>query len=215
VRGTGARGEAAPGAVAAGIRSAADAGARVVYVGVALTLGRPEMTAAVAYATRKDVLVVAPAAPDALPSSSGIGAAPSAPPAQPYFPAFIPQVVSVEDFGEDGSRPKDAPSIFAADQAAPGDAVVSIGPKGIGHFIGSGSSLAAANVAGTAALIRAYEPRLTAAEVARRLVVSAYPAAVPLLDPYAAVSAVSSMATAAAVPQPERAVRMPRHDSQA
>lgn len=214
VRGTGQRGEAAPGAVASGIRFAVDAGARVVYVGVALTVGRAEMTAAVEYATRKDVLVVAPAAPDAVPSSSGVGAAPSAPPAQPYFPAFIQQVVSVEDFGEDGTRPKDAPSIFAADLAAPGDAVVSIGPKGTGHFIGSGSSLAAANVAGTAALVRAYEPRLTAAEVARRLVVSAYPAAIPVLDPYATVSAVSSTATAAAPPQPGSAVRMPGHASQ-
>jgi subtilisin family serine protease len=209
VRGTGRRGEADPGAVASGIRSAVDAGARVVYVGVALTEGRAQMTAAVQYAARKDVLVVAPAAPDAIPSTSVPGSAPSAPPARPYFPAFIQQVVSVEDYGEGGTRPKDAPGIFAADLAAPGDAVVSIGPKGTGHYIGSGSSLAAANVAGAAALIRAYEPRLTAAEVARRLVVSAYPAAVPVLDPYAAVSAVSSTAPPDAAPRPEDAVRMP------
>ncbi|GAA4496993.1 S8 family serine peptidase [Actinoallomurus oryzae] len=219
VRGTGRRGEADPGAVASGIRSAVDAGARVVYVGVALTKGRTEMTAAVQYATGKDVLVVAPAAPDATPiARTGVGAVagstPSAPPAQPYFPAFIPQVVSVEDYGEGGTRPKDAPSVFAADIAAPGDAVVSHGPKGTGHFIGSGSSLAAANVAGTAALIRAYEPRLTAAEVARRLVVSAYPAAIPVLDPYAAVSAVSSPVTATA-PPPESAIRMPGSASDA
>ena len=142
------------------------------------------------------------------------GSTPSAPQAQPYFPAFIQQVVSVEDYGEDGGRPQNAPSIFAADLAAAGDAVVSIGPKGTGNFIGSGSSLAAANVAGAAALVRAYEPRLTAAEVARRLVVSAYPAAVPVLDPYAAVSAVSSTATPAAAPQPEGAVRMPAHAAQ-
>ncbi|GLY80338.1 S8 family serine peptidase [Actinoallomurus iriomotensis] len=210
VRGTGPRGEPDPTAVAAGIRSAADAGARVVYVGVALIVGRAELTAAVAYATRKDVLVVAPAALDVAPTTGGVpGAAPSTPPAQPYFPAFIPQVVSVEDYGDGGTRPKDAPTIFAADLAAPGDAVVSVGPKGTGHFIGSGSSLAAANVAGTAALIRAYDPKLTAAEVARRLVVSSYPAAVPILDPYAAVSAVSSTAAPAAAPRPDPAVRMP------
>jgi hypothetical protein len=221
VRGTGQRGEADPGAVASGIRSAVDAGARVVYVGVALTEGRAEMTAAVEYATRKDVLVVAPAAPDAVPSTGSntgapavTGSTPSAPQAQPYFPAFIQQVVSVEDYGEDRGRPQNAPSIFAADLAAAGDAVVSIGPKGTGNFIGSGSSLAAANVAGAAALVRAYEPRLTAAEVARRLVVSAYPAAVPVLDPYAAVSAVSSTAPPAAAPQPEGAVRIPGHASQ-
>jgi hypothetical protein len=210
VRGTDRRGGTTPGRVAAAIRSAVDGGARVVYVNAALTTGRDELTAAVAYATRKDALVVAPAAPDAVPAAVA-GAAPTAPPARPYVPAFIPQVVAVEDFGPDGARPKDAPAVFAADLAAPGDAVVSVGPKGAGHFIGSGSSLAAAGVAGTAALVRAYQPRLTAADVAHRLVASAYPAGVPVLDPYAAVAAVPS--AAGAPPRPPGAVRMPGHAS--
>ncbi|MEV5706446.1 S8 family serine peptidase [Actinoallomurus sp. NPDC052274] len=205
VRGTGKNGVASPGTVAAGIRAAVDRGARVVYVGAALTEGRAELTAAVAYATREDAVVVAPAAPDAVPTT--VGGTPSAPPARPYFPAFIPQVVAVEDFGPDGSRPQEAPNVFAADLAAPGDAVVSIGPKGAGNYIGSGSSLAAAFVAGTAALVRAYQPRLTAAEVANRLVASAYPATKPVLDPYAAVAAVSS--PAAARPTPAAAMRLP------
>lgn len=230
VRATDARGTATPGKVADGIRAAVDRGAGVVYVGAALTTGRDELTAAVAYATRKNVLVVAPAAPDvapaaanATPPTSGTvppaagGSAPSAPSAapgntldptaRPYFPAFIPQVVSVEDFGADGSRPKDAPDIFAADLAAPGDAVVSIGPKGTGNFIGSGSSLAAANVAGTAALVLAYHPHLTPAQIQRDLVVSAYPAAIPVLDPYAAVAAVPST-EAGGAPGPADPVRM-------
>ncbi|WP_345430107.1 S8 family serine peptidase [Actinoallomurus vinaceus] len=205
VRGTGKNGVAAPREVAAGIRTAVDRGARVVYVGAALTEGRAELTAAVGYATRKDAVVVAPAAPDAVPTSAG--AAVSAPAARPYFPAFIPQVVAVEDYGPDGSRPQNAPNVFATDLAAPGDAVVSIGPKGSGNYIGSGSSLAAAFVAGTAALVRAYQPRLTAAEVANRLVASAYPAERPVLDPYAAVAAVSSPVTAR--PTPSAAMRMP------
>jgi membrane-anchored mycosin MYCP len=207
VRGTALRGTATPGMVAAGIRSAADAGARVIYVAATLTTGRAELTAAVAYATRKDALVVAAAAPDAAPAPTP-GVVPTAPAPQPYFPAFIPQVVSVADFGPDGARPKDAPGVFAADLAAPGDAVVSVGPKGAGNYIGSGSSLAAAFVAGTAALVRAYQPRLTAAEVASRLVVSAYPAAMPVLDPYAAVTAVPSTAGAPAA-GPAASVRMP------
>jgi membrane-anchored mycosin MYCP len=211
VRATGPRGDTTPAKVAAGIRSAVDSGARVVYVGAALTTGRDELTAAVAYATGKDVLVVAPAVPDAAPATTVPGTTASAPPAQPYFPAFIQQVVSVKDFGPDGSRPKGALDVFAADLAAPGDAVVSIGPKGSGHYIGSGSSLAAAGVAGTAALIRAYQPRLTAAQVANRLITSAYPADTPVLDPYAAVTAIPSAADAP--PKPEAAVRMPGHDS--
>ncbi|MGH3382479.1 MAG: S8 family serine peptidase, partial [Actinoallomurus sp.] len=59
VRGTGPRGDTKPGTVAAAIRSAVDHGARVVYVAAALTTGRDELTAAVAYATGKDALVVA------------------------------------------------------------------------------------------------------------------------------------------------------------
>jgi subtilisin family serine protease len=120
-------------------------------------------------------------------------------------------VVSVEDYGPDGARQKGEPDVFAADVAAPGDAMVSVGPRGSGHYIGSGSSLAAACVAGAAALIRAYQPRLTAAEVANRLVSSAYPAAVPVLDPYAAVAAVPS--TAGAPPGPVAPVRMPARAS--
>ncbi|MCO5971957.1 S8 family serine peptidase [Actinoallomurus soli] len=211
VRGTSGTGTPSPGAVAAGIRTAVDRGARVVYVGAALTTGRQELTNAVLYATRKDAVVVAPAAPDAVATTAG-GVA-SAPPARPYFPAFIPQVVAVEDYGQDGSRPQNAPNVFAADLAAPGDAVVGIGPKGAGNYIGSGSSLAAAFVAGTAALVRAYQPRLTAAEVANRLVTSAYPAAKPVLDPYAAVAAVSSPATAR--PASAAPMRMPGRTSHA
>jgi membrane-anchored mycosin MYCP len=141
-------------------------------------------------------------------AGAGDGGAASA---RPYFPAFIPQVVAVEDYGPDGARPKNAPAVFATDLAAPGDAVVSAGPKGPGHFIGSGSSLAAAFVAGTAALVRAYQPRLTAAEVANLLVVSAYPAGAPILDPYAAVAAVPSRT--GTPPTPATAVRMPGRDS--
>jgi membrane-anchored mycosin MYCP len=229
VRVTDPRGATTPGKVANGIRAAVDHGAGVVYVGAALATGRDELTAAVAYATRKNVLVVAPAAPDVAPAAAGTppvsGIAPSVAPtaggnatgttggttldqtARPYFPAFIPQVVSVADYGADGSRPKEAPDIFAADLAAPGDAVVSIGPKGTGDFIGSGSSLAAATVAGTAALVLAYHPHLTPAQIQRAIVVSGYPAAIPILDPYAAVASVPST-EAGSAPKPAVPVRM-------
>jgi subtilisin family serine protease len=80
--------------------------------------------------------------------------------------------------------------VRGADLAAPGDAVVSVGPKGSGHYLGSGASLAAAQVAGAAALVRAQHPGMTAAETARRLTGAAYPASPPRLDPYAALTAV-------------------------
>ncbi|MEV8226011.1 S8 family serine peptidase [Streptomyces sp. NPDC079167] len=189
VRGTDERGAATPGRVAAGIRAAVDAGAGVVYVGQALATGKKELTEAVAHATAGDALVVAPAAPDALAEDrdSPGGYAPAAP---WYWPAAVPGVVAVTDFGPDGGRPANAPGVRGADLAAPGDAVVSTGPKGAGHYLGSGASLAAAQVAGAAALVRAQHPGMTAAGTARQLTGAAYPATPPRLDPYAAMTAV-------------------------
>ncbi|MER8223590.1 S8 family serine peptidase [Streptomyces sp. NPDC094143] len=212
VRGTDLRGDATAGRVALGIRQAADAGAEVIYVASALTTGRAELTRAAAYAAGRDALVVAPAVPDSVPDDADTGE-PIRP--RPYWPAFAPRVLSVVDHGPGGARPQEAPEVFAADLAAPGGAVVSLGPRGAGHYIGSGSSLAAAHVAGAAALLRAYHPRLDAAEVSRRLVAFGYPADVPQLDPYAALTAVPAGAPGrrpnlADVTPPERPATAPR-----
>ncbi|MGW2562312.1 S8 family serine peptidase [Streptomyces sp. NPDC001514] len=200
VRCTDERGRTDGKTLAAGIRQAADLGARVVYVGKAVLDGRDELTSAVAHAARKDVLVVAPVAPDFAPRAAGSGQVD--PQARPYFPAFVPQVLSVVDHGQHFGRPKDAPQPFAADLSAPGDAVVSVGPQGEGHYFGSGSSYAAAHVAGAAALVRARNPELTATQTAARLVSTAYPADVPRLDPYAALTAVRGDTAAAAAAPP-------------
>ncbi|MFI1331710.1 S8 family serine peptidase [Streptomyces sp. NPDC020845] len=187
VRGTDTRGNPSAQLVADGIRSAVDNGADVVYVGQALATGGKELTEAVAYAGSKDVLIVAPVAPDVAPE--GADGKPDTR-ARAYWPARIPHVLSVVDYGPAGTRPKGAPPALDPDLAAPGDAVVGIGPKGSGHYIGSGSSLAAAHVAGAAALIRSYQPDLSAAQVSRRLLEAAYPDAVPKLDAYAGLTAV-------------------------
>ncbi|MFJ9589417.1 S8 family serine peptidase [Streptomyces acidicola] len=187
VRGTDERGAATAQQVAAGITSAVDQGAKVVYVGQALTTGGTLLAQAVAHASSKDVLVVAPAAPDIAPT--GTDGRPD-PRARAYWPARVPRVLSVVDYGPNGARPDNAPSPLAPDLAAPGDAVVGIGPRGAGHYIGSGSSLAAAHVAGAAALVRSYHPDLSATEVSRRLTEAAYPGAVPRLDTYAGLTAV-------------------------
>ncbi|MGV9558571.1 S8 family serine peptidase [Streptomyces sp. NPDC003522] len=179
--------------VAAGIRTAADRGAQVIYVGQVLRTGRAELTAAVAHATRRDALVVAPAAPDAVPREEK--GPDGEPPEGPYWPAAAPGALAVVDFGPGGVRQKNAPPAHEPDLSAPGDEMVSVGPGGTGHYIGSGASLAAAGVAGTAALVRAYHPDLTAAEVARRLLDTAYPSDTPRLDPYAALSLVQDRTT--------------------
>ncbi|MFF5159756.1 S8 family serine peptidase [Streptomyces sp. NPDC000348] len=172
--------------VAAGIRTAADRGAQVIYVGQVLSTGRAELTDAVAHATRRDALVVAPAAPDAVPreEQGPDGEMPEG----PYWPAAAPGALAVVDFGPGGVRQQNAPPAHRPDLSAPGSQMVSVGPEGTGHYIGSGASLAAAGVAGTAALVRAYHPDLTAAEVTRRLLDTAYPSDTPRLDPYAALS---------------------------
>ncbi|MEW2168179.1 S8 family serine peptidase [Streptomyces sp. NPDC007084] len=215
VRGTDAKGYTSGGSLAGAIRTAADRGAKVIYVGRASVDERRALTEAVAYAMERDALVVAPAAPDIAPEDSESGQ--SDPTARPYFPAFVPQVLSVVDYGPGGGRPESAPDAFAPDLAAPGDSVVSVGPGGEGHFIGSGSSLAAASVAGAAALVRAHDPKLTAAQTADRLEHSAYPSDVPRLDLYAALSAVGGGSGPAAAGETgeDARVRLPESASPA
>ncbi|WP_327694979.1 S8 family serine peptidase [Streptomyces sp. NBC_00459] len=203
VRGTDERGNTSAARVAEGIRKAADAGASVIYVGVALADGKAELTDAVGYASREDALVVAPLAPDALPKDRATGDLVAAEPW--YWPAAAPGVLAVTGYGPDAGRPDNAPVVSGADLAAPGDSVVGLGPRGKGHFIGSGASLAAAHTAGAAALVRARHPEMSAAEVSRQLTEAAYPAAPPRLDPYAALTTVLAE-KAGAVPRPAKAV---------
>ncbi|WP_232838881.1 S8 family serine peptidase [Streptomyces geranii] len=189
VRGTDARGVATAGSVTAGIRAAVGAGAKVIEVSPALVRGSEELTAAVKDAVAKDAVVVAAAVPDP-PARGGSSSSGEAPEPLAYWPASQDGVLSVLDVDSSGGRPDNALVPREADLAAPGDGVVGPGPRGGGHYIGSGASFAAGFVAGAAALVRAAHPGLTAAEVAGRLVSTAYPDAVPRVDPYAAVTSV-------------------------
>lgn len=208
LRGTDARGNPSAARIAAGIRAAADRGAGVIYVGQVVSGSGGsggdggDVADAAAYARGKDALVVAPAAPDVAPE--GADGKPDTRP-RAYWPAHVPSVVSVVDHGPAGTRPEAAPGALDPDLSAPGDAVVGVGVEGAGHFIGSGSSLAAAHVAGAAALLRSYLPGLSAAEVARRLQETAYPDSIPRLDAYAGLTAVLPTVRARAEARPEPA----------
>ncbi|MFX4290896.1 S8 family serine peptidase [Streptomyces bohaiensis] len=189
---------------AAGVRAAVEGGASVIWVGVALRGQHDGLTEAVDEALAADVVVVAPAAPDVSPEQLPAG---EELPPRDYWPAAMPQVLSVLDFGPQDVRADGAPLPLAADLAAPGGDVVGIGPEGQGHFLGTGPSLAAAHVAGAAALVRSHAPELDREEVVERLLRPAYPDVVPRLDVVASLT--SFLGRPVALPEPEPAVVPP------
>lgn len=193
-RGTDPAGVPSAALVARGIRAAVDGGAKVVEVSAALPSGGSALASAVKYAANHDVLVIAPAVPDAAPRSTGG----DAPPAMAFWPAAAPGVLAVADLDIDGARPDGEFVPKKVDLAAPGQGVTGIGPSGKGHYLGNGSSVAAAFVAGTAALVRAYHPELNAQQVAGRLKSTGYPAEIPHLDVNGALTGILPAAPAAA-----------------
>ncbi|WP_239648876.1 S8 family serine peptidase [Nocardiopsis chromatogenes] len=213
------RGVADPQDVARGIESAADDGADVVLVGAPVPAdgGDPGIGEALRAAADADALVVAPAT---VPTDGGPVAA---------LPEPGPGVLAVTATGPDGAPAESEPAVGAdgapvqADLAAPGQAAMGVGPGGDGHFTSGGDAVAAAFVAGTAALLRSHEPELSAAAAAERLppaaaerlTSTAYPApgaaaeallGAGTLDPVAALTAVPAPRAGAA---PEAAAFSP------
>ncbi|MBA8975342.1 hypothetical protein BJ962_001833 [Streptomyces aureorectus] len=184
LRGTDERGRADADRVTTALRAATDAGASVIAVAVALPDRDEELTDAVADARREGAVVIAAATPD--PPRTGSDEIPS----RTYWPAGEPGVLSVADMLPNGARPDSALPTTGIDLAAPGAGVVSGGPRGDGHYLGAGASVAAAYAAGAAAVVRAARPDDSADAVAHRLTATAYPADIPQLDPYAAVTTV-------------------------
>ncbi|MEV0696851.1 S8 family serine peptidase [Saccharopolyspora sp. NPDC050389] len=156
-----------PGRLAAGIRQAADSGARVIAVTVGTPVAAPDLRAAVTYALSRDALVVAAADADA-----GKDAIP--------YPAGFPEALAVAGIDEQGSPITSAvrPSLVA-----PGKNVVSIGPAGAGHLVASAGGIGVGFVAGAAALVRDYHRDLSPAEVRHRLESTADHPSTALPDP--------------------------------
>ncbi|WP_150242699.1 S8 family serine peptidase [Nocardiopsis quinghaiensis] len=179
-------------AIAAGIGNAVGSGARVVLVGTAAWEGSAALDAAVADAAEADALVVAPAT---VPTTQG---------PLPGHPSQDPSVLSVAAHGVEGAPVAQGPLVLPTgdlarvDLTAPGDRVVGTGPGG-GHVVTAGDGVAAAFVAGAAALLMAREPDLTAAQVRERLVSTAYSSPLGDADPLAGggrVDPLGAMATA-------------------
>ena len=149
---------ATPESTAAGIVWAVDHGADVVLVATALFVDRAVLEEAVTYASLHDTLLVAPVGDDAA--------------GEPRFPAGYDGCLGVT-----ATDHRDEPAFFAnvgpwTDLAAPGVEVWST-DGGDQYRTLSGTAVAAAHVAGVAALLRSFNPTLSADEVTDLLLASA------------------------------------------
>jgi type VII secretion-associated serine protease mycosin len=172
--------------LAKGIRYAVDAGAKVINLSVAGDEDDKPVRQAIAYAVRKDVVVVA-----AVGNRQGLDEGP-----RPSYPAAYPGVIGVGAIDTTGARVNASQVGPYVDLVAPGASVLTATRVG-GHAYEDGTSFAAPFVSGTAALVRAAWPELTAAQVAQRLIATATPSrgghsspeyGAGIVDPYRAVT---------------------------
>ncbi|MGA8114019.1 MAG: type VII secretion-associated serine protease mycosin, partial [Actinocatenispora sp.] len=178
--------------IAHAIRYAVDHHASVVNLSVT-TEDSGELRAAVRYAHEHDVLLVA---------AAGNGNHDDA----PTWPAAYPDVIAVSGIDRRGAHVESANHGDWVDLAAPGAEIVGPAAVGDGYAQGDGTSFAAPFVSGTAALVRAYRPELTTAQVTRRLEATADQPAdgrddlvgYGVVNPYRALTAVLGPADRAA-----------------
>ncbi|GAA2188223.1 S8 family serine peptidase [Micromonospora lupini] len=190
-----------PGTLAKGIRAATASGARVTLVGTGLPRADTALRAAIAEAVAHDVVVVAPVASDD----------------HVWFPAADDRVLAVGGVDAAGTPTEQAVDASGLDLLAPATGAYSIGPVGRGHYAVGGAAVAAAEVAGAAALLRAYRPELDQQQVRRLLIQAAEPAGAAAESAVAAVgrgrpapaildlhTAISGLDIGAAPPPPRR-----------
>lgn len=183
---TGSTEEINPNILAKGIKYAVDARARVINLSLAGFRDERPVRQAIAYAVAHDVVVVA-AVGNGQGSDSGN---------LPAYPASYPGVIGVGAIDNAGARVTASQVGPYVDLVAPGSSVLA--PTRVaGHAYADGTSFAAPFVAGTAALVRSAWPKLTAAQVAQRLMATADPArggsgsqeyGAGIVDPYRAVT---------------------------
>lgn len=145
------------------IRDAVNLGAQVINLSLATTVSTPALQAAVQFAQDHNVVVVAAAGNDA---GTGSGFTPYS------YPASFPGVISVAAVDASGHRAFFSDRNASVVISAPGVNIIGAGPGG-SYLEGSGTSPAAAFVAGVAALIRSRYPRLDPAQVEQAMISSA------------------------------------------
>ncbi len=181
--------------LAQGIRDAVADGAQVINVSIQTAANSPALRAAVTFALRRNAVVVAAAGNDNPGGGDG-----------PYYPASYPGVLSVGAVDETGTLTSYTDRRTRVSVTAPGANIASAWPGGY-NPASQGTSFAAAFVSGVAALVRAAYPRLTAAQVVRRIETTADGATgahtgAGMINPVQAVTAVVPVAAARAAAQP-------------
>jgi membrane-anchored mycosin MYCP len=181
--------------LAQGIRDAVADGAQVINVSIQTAANSPALRAAVAFALRRNAVVVAAAGNDNPGGGTG-----------PYYPASYPGVLSVGAVDETGTLTSYTDRKTRVSVTAPGANIASAWPGGY-NPASQGTSFAAAFVSGVAALVRAAYPRLTAAQVVRRIEATADGATgahtgAGMINPVQAVTAVVPVAAARPAAQP-------------
>lgn len=175
-----------PQKVANGIRYAVDQGARVINLSLAGSSDFPAVRDAVGYAVNRDVVVVAAAGNNQQDSGGEL----------PSYPAGYPGVLGVGAVDINGARVSSSQIGRYVGIVAPGAGVLAA-TRIAGESYVDGTSFATAFVSGTAALVRAAWPQLSAPQVIQRLEATAGPAAggkdsdeygAGLVDPYRAVT---------------------------
>ncbi len=190
--------------LAAGIRAAVNGKASVINISATTDQDVPSVREAVEFALANDVVVVAAAGNDQP------GTRPEQAAKAVYWPARYEGVLAVAATTPEDKRGDASHSGAYVDIAAPGQAVVTTGANGpLRYAEVSGTSFAAPFVAGTAALIRAYHPKLSGGQVVARILATAdippqgrgsSDLGAGIVNPYAAVTAVIPAEGTAATP---------------
>ncbi|MGP4109446.1 S8 family serine peptidase [Streptomyces sp. 4N509B] len=173
--------------LAAAIDDAVDSGAGVINLSFGRSVDDELIREAVERALSRDVVVVAAAGNDGIPADSDTR----------VYPAAYDGVLAVGAVGADHAPLDGSNAGPWVDLVGFGDADLTVvAPDDSGYRQEGGTSIAAAQVSGAAALVRSRFPELPAAEVARRLTDSATPlgggrndrTGAGLVDPYSALT---------------------------
>lgn len=156
--------DSVPTNIADAIHRATDAGAKVINLSLT-TQDTDAMKSAVQYAIDHDVVLVAAAGNEGGTTAEGSAS----------YPAALPDVLAVGGIDQKGAHVGTSNTANFLDVAAPGKMIDGPAPagKGFEEFAGGGTSFATPFVAGTAALLRAYDPSMTAEQVRKRIIETA------------------------------------------